>query len=103
MRYPDLITAAVPVCGGADPSMAQSLKEIPVWSFHGDKDTTVPPSGSKDTINAIRNAGGNKAKLTIYEDVGHDCYTISWRESEFVEWVFRQRKPGNNPVAGEGK
>jgi predicted peptidase len=92
MRHPDLVAAAIPVCGGGDPSMAGTLKPIPIWAFHGDKDTTVPPSGSQDMVRAIEKAGGERIKLTIYQGVKHDSYKRAWREPELVEWVFKQTK-----------
>jgi predicted peptidase len=34
-RHPELFAAAIPVCGGADPSKAERLLSIPIWTFHG--------------------------------------------------------------------
>lgn len=102
MRYPKLIAAAVPICGGGDPSMAHVLKNIPIWAFHGDQDKTVPPSGSQDMVDAIHKVGGNKIELTIYEGVQHDSYTRAWKSPKLVEWVFRQKKMDNKPDAGDG-
>jgi predicted peptidase len=33
MLYPELLTAAIPNCGGGDPSMADTLKYISIWAF----------------------------------------------------------------------
>jgi predicted peptidase len=92
MRYPGLVAAAVPICGGGDPSMAESLQDIPIWAFHGNLDDTVPPSASHDMADAIKKAGGRKIKLTVYEGVKHGSYKLAWREPELPDWVFRQRK-----------
>jgi predicted peptidase len=74
MRYPELVAAAVPICGAGDPAMAETLKNIPIWAFHGDKDMTVPTRGSQDMVNAIEKVGGTKSKITIYEGVAHESY-----------------------------
>jgi len=92
IRYPDLIAAAVPICGACDPSMANTLKNVPVWAFHGDQDNIVPPSGSKDMIKAIKKIGGTRARITIYEGVKHGSYQIAWRQEELIDWMFSQRK-----------
>jgi predicted peptidase len=103
MRYPQFVAAAVPVCGAGDPSMANVLKSIPIWAFHGDLDTTVPPSGSQDMVDAIKKAGGKKIQLTIYEDVQHDSYKRAWKTPELVEWVFQQKKVDCQPESAGGK
>jgi len=92
MRYPELIAAAVPICGASDPSMAKEIKNLPIWAFHGDKDTTVPLSGSTDMIEALTCVKDNKTRLTIYKNVGHNSYEMAWKESELVDWVFNQKK-----------
>ena len=38
-RFPERFAAAVPVCGGVDPSTAERISHIPVWAFH---DTNAP-------------------------------------------------------------
>jgi predicted peptidase len=100
MRYPGLIAAVIPVCGGSDPSMAQAIKEIPIWAFHGGEDTGVPTKGSQDMADAIKKAGGIKIRLTIYEGIGHESYLLAWREKELIEWTFRQVRMGNKPCVG---
>jgi predicted peptidase len=92
MHYPKLVAAAVPVCGGGDPAMAETIKHIPIWVFHGDIDDIVPPSGSQDMVDAITKAGGTKIKLTMYPGVRHESFTKSWREPALVEWLFSQSK-----------
>ncbi len=43
-RYPDLFAAAVPVCGGGDPTKVSSIVHIPIWIFLGAEDPAVNPS-----------------------------------------------------------
>ncbi|MFB9056121.1 prolyl oligopeptidase family serine peptidase [Mariniflexile ostreae] len=92
MRYSKMIAAAVPICGGGDPSMAKKIRNIPIWAFHGDKDPTVPLSGSIDMVEALYKQKNNKARLTIYKDVGHNSYEWAWKESDLIDWLFRQKK-----------
>jgi len=93
MHYPELVAAAVPICGAGDPAMAKEIKDLPIWAFHGDQDPTVPLSGSTDMMEALSSFKDNKARLTIYEGVGHNAYEMAWREIELMEWVFSQKKP----------
>ncbi len=91
-RYPEVVAAAVPVCGAGDPTMAATLKDLPIWAFHGDKDNIVPPSGSQDMVDAITKAGGTKIKLTMYPGMDHGSFLIAWRDPALVEWLFSQSK-----------
>jgi predicted peptidase len=92
MRYPELVAAVVPVCGAGDPAMAATIKQIPIWAFHGDVDSMVPPSGSWEMVDAVKKAGGTKIKLTMYPGVDHGSYLKAWRDPDLVEWLFSQSK-----------
>ena len=71
VRRPELFAAAAPVCGGADETTAEKIKHIPVWAFHGAKDSAVKPQRSRNIIAALEKVGA-KPKYTEYPDVGHD-------------------------------
>jgi predicted peptidase len=90
-RRPDLFAAAASVCGGADEKTADKIKHIPIWAFHGAKDTAVKPSRSRNMIAALEKAGG-KPKYTEYPDVGHNSWDKAYRDPEFFKWLFAQKK-----------
>lgn len=91
-RRPELFAAAAPVCGGGDKALASKIKHIPLWVFHGDKDTVVKPNRSRDMIAALEAAGG-KARYTEYKDVAHNSWSATYRDPAFYEWLFAQKKP----------
>ena len=99
MRNPKLFAAAVPVCGGADPSQSKSIAHLPIWIFHGEKDRVVHTKLSREMVAALRKAG-SKVKYTEYPGVGHACWTRAWSEKELIPWLFKQR---NRFAAGGGK
>lgn len=102
-RWPDYFAAAVPVSGSADPSKAALLKNIPIWDFHGSKDPTVPVSGSRDIISAIRAVGGHP-RYTELSGAPHAIwpyvYSYSWPGkvngrwtiTDLYPWLFAQHK-----------
>jgi predicted peptidase len=90
-RKPDYFAAALPVCGGADEKYAERLINLPIWTFHGDKDAVVPLVRSTRMVETIEKAGG-KPKLTIYPGVGHDSWTATYANPEVLEWLFSQKK-----------
>jgi predicted peptidase len=73
-RRPDLFAAAVPLSGGGNISAASDYADVPIWAFHGAVDTTVPPSGSRNTIAAIQNAGGTEERYTELAGQGHNIW-----------------------------
>ena len=97
-RKPDLFAAAIPICGGGDSARAQSLKMIPIWAFHGDKDTAVPVSRSRDMVNAL-NACGGKVQYREYPGAGHDVWTRTYADPAVLAWLFAQRRSGEPQVS----
>jgi len=90
LRYPKRFAAAIPVCGAGDPMQAKSITHIPIWAFHGDKDSTVPTKGSREMVEALKEAGG-KIKYTEYKGVGHNSWSRAWKEKDLIPWLFKQK------------
>lgn len=89
--YPDLMAAAVPICGGGDPASVARFKAVPVWAFHGDKDEAVPVQRSIDLVEALKKEKGN-IRFTLYPGVTHDSWTRSFDNPELYSWLLGQRK-----------
>ncbi len=105
--HADLFAATAPVCGGYNsPSKAPNIarENLPVWGFHGDKDTVVPMSKTVNMINAI-NACTPKpsplAKLTIYTGVAHNAWSYAYRTDHSMhnpnvyEWMLSYKNTIN--------
>ena len=97
-RWPTYFAAAAPIAGAGDPSKAAVLKNLPIWAFHGSADSTVPVSGSRDMIAAIRAQGGHP-RYTEFTGQGHGVWpyvyslgTSSLSVSGFFPWLFSQQK-----------
>lgn len=90
-RRPDFFAAAIPVCGGGDTAQAPKLRNLPIWAFHGDKDTVVMPQRTPAMIDAIRKAGG-QPKMTIYSGVGHNTWAPTYSNPEVLAWLFARKK-----------
>ena len=54
---PQRFAAIIPICGGGSSSSAAKIKHLPIWVFHGGKDTVVPPSRSESMVKALKDAG----------------------------------------------
>lgn len=101
-RNPGKFAAAIPVCGAGDPSLARRIKHMPIWTFHGDVDPTVPVSGSRDMAEALEKAGSTQFKYTEYPGVDHGSWNQAYREEELLDWLFAQeRDPDVEPDLSE--
>lgn len=97
MRHTELFTAAMPLCGGADPQMAEGLVNFPIKTFHGVSDSTVPSAGTKAMVEAIKQAcadAGVEEKI-IYEPLAadHIIWNTVAKNATHSKWLFKQVKP----------
>lgn len=92
VRRPKYWAAAVPICGGMDNSRAADIAHIPMWIFHGDKDTAVPVERSRTAVAALKKVGG-RPRYTEYAGQGHHVWGPAYEEPELVEWLFSQKRP----------
>lgn len=107
--HPNLFAAAVPICGGGDPSTlmvkhsttgAESfdyetpsrIRQTAVWAFHGVDDHVVPISESRRLVKIIKRAGNPNVRLTEYQGVKHDSWTQTYESEKLYDWLFEQQQ-----------
>lgn len=109
LNHPSVFAAIVSVCGGlvaprrfpeitvpaAAPDgynpLAKRLVRIPVWLFHGNADTVVPVTESRQLHAAFRAAGG-RSQYTEYAGAGHGACERAFSESTLWRWLFSQTR-----------
>jgi predicted peptidase len=89
--YPDRFAAIAPICGGGDPKLAERIKHLPTWVFHGDADTVVSIDQSKKMVEALKAIGGD-VKFTVYPGVGHDSWSQTYKDPQLYEWFLSHRR-----------
>lgn len=94
LRYPDLFAAAIPICGSGSPAHAARIKDLPLWSFHGAKDPTVPVAGDREMAVALEAAGSRVSKYTELPQGGHVIMKEVWATPGLIDWLFDQKKEG---------
>lgn len=94
-NYGDHFAAAIPICGWGNPLKANSLKNLPIWIYHGDADPTVNVESSRMMYNAIKNAGSTKIHYTELPGVQHDSWTQAYQNRDLMSWMFSQNKSTN--------
>ena len=109
LRNPERFAAIAPICGGGDylpvllPAQGKqaALKRLPVWAFHGAKDSIVPLSETERMVNALKRAGNQNVKLTVYPEADHDSWTESYQNQELFDWMLQHKAPV--PASGKAK
>jgi predicted peptidase len=89
--HPERFAAIAPICGGGSPADAKKLKNLPIWVFHGGKDTTVPVRRSEEMVQALKELGSS-VKFTIYPEAGHDSWTQAYDNPELYRWLLEQKR-----------
>jgi predicted peptidase len=89
---PQRFAAIAPVSADADVRTACSLKDTPIWDFHGDRDDVLDPKGDFAMVEAVRACGGHP-RLTIYPDTGHSAWEGAYADPALWLWLLEQRRP----------
>lgn len=89
-RYPELFNAIFPICGSGDPSHAENLKDIKIWTFHSDNDVSVPVKGTREMVEALEKIGAD-VHYTEFQGKGHNAWTPAMEEVKdpyLLEWLI---------------
>ena len=96
--FPGTFAAIAPICGLSDLPDVPRLTGIPIWVFHGARDINVPVTESRKMIDTLRKSGTD-ARLTVYPDLAHDCWTITYRDSRLYLWFLDHSLSGGSQIA----
>jgi predicted peptidase len=97
-KHPHVWSALAPVCGFSrdlpPAEIAEAVKHIPVWAFHGLKDNVVPPEQTKTIIDALRAAGATaEVKYTEFPEANHNSWDPAYRSEGLAAWLLGQTRP----------
>ena len=100
MHIPELLAAIAPLQGSGDPNNVEPLRELPIWIAHGDADTTIPPSASRQMYAALRKAGNKNVHYVEYPGIVHGkLVTTVFSDDkngdgipEILDWLFQQKR-----------
>ena len=88
--HPKRFAAIVPICGGGITKLAEALKDVPCWAFHGDADKVVHVQDTRNLVEAITNAGG-RPQYQEYRGVDHNCWDRAYADPELYKWLQAQK------------
>jgi predicted peptidase len=96
--FPHRFAAIAPVAGSANPNyVVPRMRQVPVWVFHGARDTVIPAAYGRIMIQALEKAGA-EVKSTIYPNCGHEVWEVAYREDALYQW-FLDHPKNHSPSA----
>ena len=90
--HPDRFAAVVPICGRGSTEHASKLKELPIWVFVGDQDRVF--EANVQMVDAIREAGSSRVRLTTLEHIGHNSWSAAFASPDLYTWLLQQKREG---------
>lgn len=88
---PKVFAAAFSICGGDDIENVRKYKNVPLWLFHGAKDTVVPYEKSEAVVAELKRRK-SEVKFTLYPEAGHNSWDSAFAEPQFLPWLFSHSK-----------
>lgn len=97
--FPERFAAIAPICGGVRhlrevETFARRLKSIPAWVFHGALDDIVPLESSQQIVDALKAIGAD-VRFTVYPDLQHNSWTVTYDNPELYTWFQQHRRGGH--------
>lgn len=72
------VAAIVPISARGEERIVSNLTNVPIWAFHGDSDTTVPPYDNYGSVPLVAAINANNteiiARITVFKNTGH----VAW-------------------------
>jgi predicted esterase len=67
------------------------LRDVPIRAFHGEKDPIIPVEESQRLVKLVNEIGG-QARLSIYPDLGHNCWDRADDDPALWQWNLAQKR-----------
>jgi predicted peptidase len=87
---PDRFAAAMPLCGRGDLAAVDKLAKTPIWVLVGAKDREQTVQNCQEMATSLAKAGC-EGRFTLYFELPHDCWTVTYNNPETYEWLLSHR------------
>jgi hypothetical protein len=97
LAHPELFTALAPVGGYIGypfivPENICDLKDMPIWAFHGEKDTLVPLNAQQMLVDALKTCGSNTIQFTVLPNASDNIFFTVFADPNLYTWMLEQSK-----------
>jgi len=95
-RNPNAVAGAIIQAGtgayAAPETVAKYCLNTPIWTFHGDSDTTLSVEGTRAIVNAIKSLGGEMITYTEMPGYDHNIWVDAANKAGLYDWLFSQSR-----------
>jgi predicted peptidase len=102
-KYPEIVAAAVALCGGGTEKYASNLSKVPLWIEHGVNDRAVPVSESDKIVAAIQNVYDQNLLYIRNPTASHGSLERIFHSDLFYDWMFMNSKSSESEEAQFGE
>lgn len=91
INNPDKYAAMISICAASIPLLyLKRTPTLPVWFFHGEKDSVVPVAQTIQAYEKMRKLNAD-ARITLYPEANHDSWTQTFKNDEIYKWLLSHR------------
>ena len=92
IRHPARFAALLPCAFRIEPGWDLcTIKNIPMWAFHGQLDNVIPLANAQSVIAALTGCGGSPI-FTVYPGAYHDSWSQTYANPAVFEWLRTMTK-----------
>ncbi len=96
LAMPDTFAAIAVVCGRTNTYEFETLKNMPIWMFHGVQDGTVSFNNiTRNILPVLYEKEHRYYKLTVFPTMGHDIWNTVYDRVEVYDWLLCQSLTNN--------
>jgi hypothetical protein len=97
LAHPELFAALAPVGGYIGypfivPDNICDLKDMPIWAFHGEKDTLVPLNAQQMLVDALISCGSKTIQFTVLPNAADNIFFSVFADPKLYTWMAEQSK-----------
>lgn len=99
LRHNDMFAAAVIMCGGGgDPTMAETVKDTPIYLAHSKDDTAVAYAGAEETAAKLKALGAKHFVFQPLNGYGHNVWNYTSENVLVMPWMFSHVKEAETEI-----
>ena len=84
---PSRWSALAPIAGGGQAEWAEKLKDLPIWTWHGDDDHAVLVNRSREMVEALKTAGA-APRFNVIAGGDHESWRIAYADDRLIAWML---------------
>ena len=99
-RHPEMFAAIAPICGFGTGKLeilkapaieVNTLKEMPIYAFHGDIDPVVPVTDSREMVGKLQAIGAD-VTYEEFKGVQHNAWDYAYDNDRLFQWFLKHPK-----------